>query len=277
MSSDQFPAVRRKKKKKKQKSNTPLIVGAALGSLLLLSTIAVGAYFLFKPKPKPQEVELFPNMLAHWSFDDTQGQSIRDSSKRGNHGTLMGGMIAKGYKGNGFWADGRDDQYVDLAGMKDLNFAEGTDFTVAAWVQTNEKAGGTILAFRHHSTMGHIDIFSRDNRLIGIVADDTFLKGGNEGFLWCHPKNEGQWHHVALVRRGKIVEIYYDGQKQGENQGAICGGSITTDISAIGCHRRFVADDTRQYGRPGFKGCIDEVYVFNRALPDQEIQALMRR
>jgi len=48
-------------------------------------------------------------------------------------------------------------------------------------------------------------------------------------------------------------------------------------MGAIGCKLRFVEEDIRNFGRPGFPGAIEEVYVFSRALRADEIQALMRR
>jgi hypothetical protein len=45
----------------------------------------------------------------------------------------------------------------------------------------------------------------------------------------------------------------------------------------MGCERKFVQDDIRQLGRPGFKGFIDEDYIFNRALLPEDVLRLMKR
>jgi hypothetical protein len=56
-----------------------------------------------------------------------------------------------------------------------------------------------------------------------------------------------------------------------------CAGPITGDRRWIGCNVKFVEDGERDFGRHGFQGAIDEVYIFSRALTAPEIQQLMRR
>jgi hypothetical protein len=120
-------------------------------------------------------------------------------------------------------------------------------------------------------------VFVRDNRVIGIVGDDEDT--GDHGFVWAPAPtaSDGQWHHVALTRRGKFVEVFYDGMSQGVDARGNSGGRLSGGMGAVGCNLRFVQDDVRNFGRPGFKGAIDEVYVFSRALKAEEVQALMRR
>jgi hypothetical protein len=64
---------------------------------------------------------------------------------------------------------------------------------------------------------------------------------------------------------------------QGTDTHGACRGKIVSDLRAIGCNRKFVHDDERGFGRPGFVGSIDEVYIFSPALPVGELQALMGR
>ena len=55
------------------------------------------------------------------------------------------------------------------------------------------------------------------------------------------------------------------------------GGSITTNLRALGSERRWVLDNVKEYGSPWFQGGIDEVCIFNRALTAAEIKSLMQR
>jgi hypothetical protein len=272
---------------KPKKKGTPvaLIVGLVVGGIVLLGGGSLAAFFLLRDKSTgaaaPQDP--FPGMLAHWSFDDYQVDdarqviNVQDSTGRGNNGVATGGRIAPGKKGNALWLDGRDDQYMDVSGAKDLNFAPGSELTIAAWFTTRDKYGGTIVAFRHPTLPTQLDIYSRDNRVIGIIGDDE--DDGEHAFKWdpAPTASDGQWHHVALTRRGKFVALYYDGVSQGEDARANSGGRLSGGLGAVGCNLRFVKDDERRFGRHGFKGGIDEVYVFSRALTGPEIQALMRR
>ena len=56
-----------------------------------------------------------------------------------------------------------------------------------------------------------------------------------------------------------------------------CAGVRRIASAATGCNLRFIQDDIRNFGRPGFRGAIDEMYLFSRALRVDEVQALMLR
>src|SRR5262245_10857815 len=127
---------RRKRPSKKQKGINPLLITLiAVGALLVIGGGSVAAYFIFREKsagpPPPQDP--FPNMIAHWSFDNVKDGKVTDQTGRGNNGVLTGGRLAPGVKGDALWLDGRDDQYCELNQSKDLNFAEGAELTLAAW------------------------------------------------------------------------------------------------------------------------------------------------
>jgi Concanavalin A-like lectin/glucanases superfamily len=272
-----------KKSKKKGGPSVGLIVGLTIGGIVLLGGGAVGAVLLLRDRSTGSGAgsDQFPNMIAHWSFDDfqtdkaTEVTTVRDSTGRGNNGKLVGGRLAPGKKGNALWLDGRDDQYLDISVGKDLNFADGAEFTVAAWYQTSERFG-TILAYRGNDLKNQLDLYVRTNHLLGIVGDDRD-PGPNHAFIWCDPKNDGQWHHAALTRKGKVIELYYDGMSVGKDMTGNCAGPITGDMRMIGCNLKFVEDDEKLFGRRGFKGAIDEVYMFSRALTAPEIGMLMKR
>jgi hypothetical protein len=59
---------------------------------------------------------------------------------------------------------------------------------------------------------------------------------------------------VALTRRGKFVEVYYDGVSQGIDARGNSGGPLSGGLGAIGCHLGFVKDEVRNFGRPGSRG-----------------------
>jgi hypothetical protein len=214
-------------------------------------------------------------MLAHWSFDDVRDMKVVDSTGRGNDGVLTGGRIAPGVKGNALWLDGRDDQYCDVSSSKELYFAPNAEFTIAAWYTTKER-WGTILAFRHSDSPCQLDLYVRTDHLLAIVGDDTDLDG-KHAFLWWDTVNDGQWHHVAVTRKGSMVSMFCDGAFIKNISTTRSGGQISGNMRYIGANLKFTQEDLRKIPRVGFKGGIDEVYVFSRALSEQEIRALMKR
>jgi hypothetical protein len=73
----------------------------------------------------------------------------------------------------------------------------------------------------------------------------------------------GQWHHVAGVYNGSQVVLYVNGVlvKSASRSGLL---ATNTDALRIG---------NRQAGDRAYDGAIDEVRVWNRALPLSEIVA----
>jgi len=69
------------------------------------------------------------------------------------------------------------------------------------------------------------------------------------------------WHHAALVRDGSRVTVYLDGRPQPEISGQ--AAPAPSDEIFIG---------GRNDGRFNFEGRIDEVAVYLRAIPAEEVQ-----
>ena len=271
---------RKPHKAKKRGPNVGLIVGGAVGGVILLAGVAILIVILVRDKggAAPPPADPYAAVLAHWSFDDATETRVPDRSPRGNHGAFNGGSFVPGKKGSALLLEGRPDQYVDVSQPKDLNFASGAEFTIAAWFRTREKYAGTIVAFRNSHLPTQLDLYVRDNRVICIASDDTALDGKH---IWkwapAPTASDGQWHHAAFTRKAQFIELFFDGVSQGQTADGKAGGPITTDMRAIGCNLKFVEDEENRFGRPGFRGAIDEVYVLSRALSAPEIQDLMRR
>jgi hypothetical protein len=274
---EEMPRRPRRRKVKRPAGPNPVVILVCVGvGLLLVAGASVGGYFLFREKPAPSApVDPFPGMLAHWSFDDVRDMKVIDSTGRGNDGTLTGGRLAPGVKGNALWLDGRDDQYCDVSSAKDLNFAPNAEFTIACWYTTKEK-WGTILAFRHSDLPTELDLYVRTDHLLTIVGDDLKVEY-KPAVMWWDKVNDGNWHHVAVTRRAKIVDLYCDGVFIKSDANSNSGGPLSGNMRAIGANLKFTQEDLRKIPRIGFKGGIDEVYVFSRALTAPEIQLLMKR
>ena len=73
----------------------------------------------------------------------------------------------------------------------------------------------------------------------------------------------GGWHHVAASKGGGSVKLFIDGIQQGQ-------GSVSTTTSNSNAAKIGARDDLASSSF--FKGTIDEVRLFSRALSDEEIK-----
>jgi transcription elongation factor Elf1 len=183
-------------------------------------------------------------------FDEGSGTVAKDESGYGNDGTIYGATWTTGISGKALSFDGMDD-HVDLP---DVGSYLSEEFTYVLWVKVRSfPYDGILLTKSEHR---------RDVRL-----------GASEGYTWFqqHEGNvvkapaldENKWYHLAAGWDGSQLFIYINGELEGT---ASVSGS--PDFSGgswwIGGDARLnrYSDTT-----------IDEIAIYNRTLPPEEIQA----
>jgi len=138
----------------------------------------------------------------------------------------------------------------------------GKEVTVEAWIKT-EKAGGVIVA-RGGSSHGYA-LYLENRRPRFAVRID-----GKPASVWGKVKVTEQWVHLAgVLAANKELRVYVDGKPAGT---AKATGLITQDpqeAMEIGADENSTVGD---YTSPfAFKGLIDEVRIYHRALSEAEI------
>ncbi len=136
-----------------------------------------------------------------------------------------------------------------------------TDYTVAAWIRTSE--GGTILAKTLPSSnwvkQGK-SFFIRKGKLcfdigwVGAVTSDRVVA-------------DGSWHHVAVTRRAKLYTFYVDGERD-------ASGQLDTQPDVKGSVTKIGFTSPNFPSQSGFRGDLDELRVYDRALKTSQIKGL---
>ena len=197
-----------------------------------------------------------PDLVAYWSFNEGSGTVAADLSENGYDGTLNGGASwTDGIYQNALHFNGSN-AYVST-GQSILNDLEA--FTLAGWVSASN-------VDVYSSLFGQNDLV--EFGFLGGSEVGTWMLGNNWVLVSAnYPFDYPSWHHVALTGDATGVVIYIDGQEAASDPGAVSSGSsgFTFNIGA---------DVFNTTGDP-FLGEIDDVFVFGRALTQDEIQALM--
>ena len=200
-----------------------------------------------------------PSLLGWWAFDEGAGMVAADGSGNGNDGTLNGGATwVPGVYSMALGFDGQDG-YVgtDQSLLNDL-----TGFTLAGWVSA---ASTNIYA----SLFGQNDLIE-----FGFTSENggqigTWMAGNNWVFVGANYSfSYPSWHHVTLAGDADRVVIYIDGQEVASDENGMTSGTSTYSFN-IG------AAVFNATGDP-FQGEMDDVWLFGRALTQEEIQTLMR-
>jgi hypothetical protein len=205
-------------------------------------------------------------LVAAWTFDEGRGTSAADASPNGLHGTLRNDPAwTSGRRRGALSFDGVDD-YVELPKSSKMYFPGA--FTVAAWVNLAELPSskfGMYIAADYRETG---DRSSLALRILPTGAVQFFWQ--HEDDLGCHASSSrgivpGRWTHVAGVYDGVARRVYLDGLPAGENAMPQQRADMGAPLSI---------------GRPGaynglyFRGRIDDVRLYARALSAAEIKAL---
>jgi hypothetical protein len=151
---------------------------------------------------------------------------------------------------------------------------EPAKVTVSAWVNDSSSPGD----FKYIVGKGSNGCLAASYALYtGAGGGLAFYTSANGGTSWTVSPDagtsvwDGQWHNVIGTFDGATVRLYVDGKEVGSgtpDTSPISYGLPTTSDLVVGNYPSCV-------GGLGFNGAIDEVKVFDRALPAQEIRLVV--
>jgi len=208
------------------------------------------------------DCEAVPSNLILWlEFNDDISDGIAyDSSGNNNHGSCSGNgcptYTADGKIGDAYDFDGVDD-YITTP---DLNLVTD-NFTWAGWIKLNAINREHVL-MSEDSWTNYIRVIYSD----GVSRVQAKLNIGGTGYI-ITPSNilsADTWHHIAVTYDGSNMIIYIEGINSGSRSAT--GNIDTIDAVQIGAMIG---------GGIYAEGIIDDIRIYNRALSQTEIQALM--
>jgi uncharacterized repeat protein (TIGR01451 family) len=228
-------------------------------SLVITDTLPAGVTGITSALP----VSL-PGMVLYLHLDEsplTGAVTVADASGNGHHGTVQYpwsfDLSVPGKYGGAI--DNRDQACISLGNPAGMNFMG--EMTMAAWIRPDNTNGGTILAHGYNR-------ISEPEVYLGYFVNRYYAGTWSNGVSYASvtaPEDiVGQWTHLAGVYDGSHWRIYHNGQLI---------RSTVADLGAI------MLDEPWTVGAAGntthtssyFRGDIDEVVIFNRALSGREL------
>ncbi len=202
-------------------------------------------------------------LIGWWALNENNGTLAGDSAPNPISGTLSGAVWTTGKMGSSLSFDGGDE--LVIPGHDKLNFGTA-DFTIALWIKPAMLTARMGILDRSDGTTGY--------RLTVSDTDPGRLKF-IRGYLWSEGIQSdsgiitpGIWNHVAcVVSRGEAT-FFINGLPHGS--GILAGKSATTS-SNLHVGKKAVTGSTMT----DFNGQIDELRLYNAALSEQEITALV--
>jgi hypothetical protein len=202
--------------------------------------------------------------LAYWRLDEMDGHRAKDATG-GGHDALLGDRIAlylDGPSGPGFSTGDTPNHSVHLAGgCITASVRPSERYSIELWFWNG-------LPLDAHPLAGDLVCWGTDRLSLGGTQGPGLLafRAGDVSVLApsssrIEPKT---WHHLALVRDGKKVAIFFDGATLPLIQSE---AEIATDQAL----RRGLWLGGAYNREASFQGKLDEVAVYDRALPPVEL------
>jgi len=205
------------------------------------------------------------NLALYYKFEN----NAVDSSGKGINGTATGSpTYASGALGQAISLNGSN--YINCGKPALLNFGLG-NWSIAAWVKTSQTDKGTVFANGGDETGGiryAVCVGEITAGAVTVTTDDNVTKVQATGVTTV---NNNQWHHVIALRDGLALRVYVDGVLDVSN--ALPAGY---DLSGVSQHNAYVGAITDHTDATGntlekfYSGLIDDLRIYNYALPDAE-------
>jgi hypothetical protein len=193
-----------------------------------------------------------------YHFDENAGTTAYDASSAHANGTLAGAAWTTGKFGSGLAFDGVDDR-VSIG-----NFSAGTypELSVEAWINLGDKQGKGVLLNEQDSDTLWMNVDTDGGDKLDVYLGDTTNKGYHSSTAAIQ---RGVWTHVAFTYSdlSDQLQLYINGQP---DRTIATSGGLKFDSSATLGMREDLAGDA-------FKGTLDELAVYRRALSPNEILA----
>ena len=210
-------------------------------------------------------------LVGYWSFDGTgsiannQTTGLRDESGRGNHGTASnvngtGMAFVPGRVGNAVTFDGVDD-VVDYG-----NIGAISNFTIELWFNSTAVENHRNLFHTHFPITGfdttgvRVEQYTGGLFRVGVSANNIWRAYSITSTLIAN-----RWYHLVVTRNGNTLLVYLDSVLRVN----ISNTSWPSDFPRMNIGRGSSISPDRW-----FRGNIDEVRIYNRALTEAEIRTI---
>ncbi|MCG5220892.1 sialidase family protein [Streptosporangium sp. KLBMP 9127] len=200
------------------------------------------------------------------------GPTTPDQSPHRNQAYVRGGaQTTDGRFGDGLALDRVDDR-VEVAFNDSIDLG-AKDFTLTSWIRYSDRAGAHSILWFHRVDRGTnppalwLRAEPASNRIRATLSVDRFDVTVQSPSAY----NDGQWHFVALQRVHGELRLLVDGVQV--SSAAAPAGSLTLgkEFGLEGMHI-----GQRLDGADRFRGTLDEVRVYRRALTGTELDLIRR-
>lgn len=211
-----------------------------------------------QPVPNTSNDYNTAKIVAAYGFEETDRIIAADASGYGNHGYIRGATrVSEGRYGRGLKFDGIDD-WVSISSSNSLGIQDA--FSLEAWVKPLDAGQQSVIA-KEQSGGSVYNLYAFDSD--GLPASSIMLAENQavRTLPGVSPLPTNEWSHLVATYDGKVQKLYVNGvEVSSRAQTGLIKSS--QGVLRIGGNKLF---------GDFFNGYIDEVRVYNRALPATDV------
>lgn len=236
------------------------------GTALPLSTDSIIEHLSFSDTVVIGKYATTEGLIGYWPLDEGNGTLAGDATGNGNNGTLMN-------MSEDDWENAKINTGLDFEGNDEQIFIphnallEPPNLTISLWAKFDGAHDMWIMAKK---VFGQPLNYNRGYVLRTQNSDSTvYWAVGNDtgGRLLQAPYIPNQWYHIAGTYDGNEAKLYINGDLI--DQGVLNGGIDYSNTGDV-----YVGNSSD--GSFDLFGKLDEIRLYDRALSQEEIQALYR-
>ena len=200
-------------------------------------------------------------LIGYWNFDEGTGTIAHDTSGSGYNANVNGAS----------WVAGKINSALSFNGTTNVltpDIGLGTTFSISAWVNPSAAQGAyTRIAETQYNGGLYLGTDSTGSKLKFIVNTGAGATGNCGAAFGCAEGGtitSGGWHLVTATFDGTTGKLYLDGAVIASD--TFTAPAITNFPLYIG---------TYYGGGSGWKGSIDDVRLYSRALTSTEVAGLI--
>jgi hypothetical protein len=203
------------------------------------------------------------NLLGYWPMEETSGNILyeKNSILNGIYSGSLGGIGVEGRVGLARQFNGID----DLMNMTETYSRPVTEMTISVWVKLDDVVSTfqMIADFNWNNGSPNGYMLKVENQKISIWAGD----GSPLNFSYTNDfLTSGSWLHIVSTYNNGAVNVYKNGSAVSMGD-ATCSSTIAYQFSNL-----MIGGTDPSY----FKGGMDDLRIFDRALTISEIEQLYR-
>ena len=235
------------------------VYSVVLAMLCALTTLVVAG----------QEANLDSGLVGWWSFNEGSGSIACDSSSNGNNGTIAGAQWVNGKQSKALSFDGINDSVL-VPDAAELDITG--DISLVAWIWADSMMycapivakGDSVSNYNYYMAIGE----AFGNRAT-VQLRDTSYPGDDLELRSKQLIDIKTWRHIVGVRQGDTMRLFINAVL--DTSGVYSGNPLWVNNLPL-------TIGSYPYSDPWyFKGKIDELRIYNRALTQKEILALSVR